>query len=55
MRNINTKQLKIRFFLLVFFLGISVASAFAQVKMMQVTKAPFPESVFRLKVPTLVL
>jgi TonB-dependent starch-binding outer membrane protein SusC len=32
MRNINTKQLKIRFFLLVFFLGISVASAFAQVK-----------------------
>jgi hypothetical protein len=32
MRNINTKQLKIRYFLLVFFLGISVASAFAQVK-----------------------
>ena len=31
MRNIN-KQLKIRFFLLVFFLGLSVASAFAQVK-----------------------
>jgi TonB-linked SusC/RagA family outer membrane protein len=32
MRNINTRQLKIRFFLLVFFLGISVASAFAQIK-----------------------
>jgi TonB-linked SusC/RagA family outer membrane protein len=32
MRNINTKQLKIRFLLLVFFLGLSVASAFAQVK-----------------------
>lgn len=32
MRNFNTKQLKIRFFLLVFFLGMSVASAFAQVK-----------------------
>ncbi|MDO9255047.1 MAG: TonB-dependent receptor [Bacteroidales bacterium] len=32
MRNFNTKQMKIRFFLLVFFLGISVASAFAQVK-----------------------
>lgn len=32
MRNINTKQMKIRYFLLVFFLGISVASAFAQVK-----------------------
>ena len=32
MKNINTKQLKIRFILLVFFLGISVASAFAQVK-----------------------
>ncbi len=32
MRNIKTKQLKIRFFLLVFFLGISVASAFAQIK-----------------------
>jgi len=31
MRNIN-KQMKIRFFLLVFFLGISVASAFAQIK-----------------------
>ena len=34
MRNINTKELKIRYFLLVFFLGISVASAFAQIKIM---------------------
>ncbi len=32
MRNFDTKQLKIRYFLLVFFLGISVASTFAQVK-----------------------
>jgi TonB-linked SusC/RagA family outer membrane protein len=32
MRNIYTKRLKIRYFLLVFFLGISVASAFAQIK-----------------------
>ena len=32
MRNTFTKQLKIRYFLLVFFLGISVVSAFAQIK-----------------------
>lgn len=32
MRNFDINQLKIRYFLLVFFLGISVASAFAQVK-----------------------
>jgi TonB-linked SusC/RagA family outer membrane protein len=32
MRNINTKKLKIWFILLVFFLGISVVSAYAQVK-----------------------
>lgn len=32
MRNIFTNQLKIRYFLMVLFLGISVASAFAQIK-----------------------
>jgi TonB-dependent starch-binding outer membrane protein SusC len=32
MRNFNSKQVRIRYFLLVLFLGISVVSAFAQVK-----------------------